>query len=329
MLTKVGDIQISVIVPVFNEEKNIGPFLKRLEPSLDKVGTYEVIFCVDPCTDGTVAAIEREIKRNPRIRCLVFSRRFGQAAATMAGIHKCVGDTCVPIDVDLQDPPEIIPAMYAKYIEGFDVVVGKRRSRQGETLVKMLVNKVGYKLIDSISNVNIPRDAGDFRLMSRRVVEAVKALPETNGFLRGLVGYVGFRQVNVEFDRDPRLEGETNYNPYTGSLKIGFNGIFGFSNVLLTWVLMAGFGVAFVSFLSILAIIVTKIAGFPYPIGIPTVLSFILFMGGIQLICLGIVGEYIGRIYDDVKRRPMFIVDQFINPPKETVRHDGITVQSH
>ena len=310
-------IAISVVVPVYNEENNIRPFLARLEPVLQKIGTYEILFCLDPSSDKTEQVIVEEIKRNQCIGLILFSRRFGQPSAVMAGIHKCSAETCVVIDVDLQDPPELILELYQKLSEGHDVVYAKRRSRKGETAVKLLVSWLGYKIINAVTNVRIPRNTGDFRIMNRRVIDQLCALREGHGFLRGLVAFVGFRQTFVEYDREVRARGAGNYNRYFGSLKIGLNGLVGFSNFLLTLTLLAGLAIAAFAFLLAVVIVITRIAGVNYPIGIPTLIVLVLFLGGIQLISIGILGEYIGRIYDEVKQRPIFIIDRVVNvPPK-------------
>lgn len=312
-----GRIAISVVVPVYNEERNIKPFLARLEPALQKIGTYEILFCLDPSSDNTEQVIMEEIKRNQRIGLLLFSRRFGQPSAVMAGIHKCSGETCVVIDVDLQDPPELIFELYQKLSEGCDVVYAKRRSRQGETTIKLVVSWLGYKIINAVTDVQIPRNTGDFRIMSRRVIDQLRTLKEGHGFLRGLVAFVGFRQAFVEYDREVRAHGSGNYNRYLGSLKIGLNGMVGFSNFLLRATLLAGLVIAAFAFLLAVVIAITRILGVDYPVGIPTLIVLVLFLGGVQLVSIGILGEYIGRIYDEVKLRPTFIVDRAINvPPK-------------
>jgi len=220
---------ISVVVPVYKEERNIRPFLERTVPVLERLGAYEILFCLDPSPDRSEEVIREEIEKNPGVGLLVFSRRFGQPAATMAGILNCRGLWCVVIDVDLQDPPELIETMLRKAEEGFDVVTARRGSREGETLVKKAVSHVGYKLINRIADVPIPPNTGDFRIMERRVVEELRGLSESHGFLRGLVSLVGFRQSEVLYERDMRHIGAGNYNRYLGSLKIGFNGIIGFS----------------------------------------------------------------------------------------------------
>jgi len=195
--------QISVVVPVYNEEKNIRPFLLRLEPVLEKIAhSYEIIFVLDPCADQTESIIVEEAQRNPVIRLLVMSRRFGQPAATMAGLLRSSRDYCVVIDVDLQDPPELIEDLYKEALKGYEVVYATRRSRTGENYVKKKVSSLGYWLINKLSEVPILPETGDFRIMSRRVIEELSKLNESHAFLRGLVAYVGFPQSRVLFDRD-------------------------------------------------------------------------------------------------------------------------------
>jgi glycosyltransferase involved in cell wall biosynthesis len=303
--------KLSVIVPVYKEATNIQPFLKRTEAVLTKLAVaYEIIFCLDPSPDNTEQIILAEIERNANIQLLVFSRRFGQPAATMAGILYCKGNACVVIDVDLQDPPELIEAMYAKWQQGFEVVYAKRESRKGETLIKRFISFVGYKLINQLSDVQIPRDTGDFRILSRRVIEEIRALQETHGFLRGLVAYVGFKQTFVEYARDERLNGQGNYNRFTGSLKIGLNGLISFSSKPLQVMSLCGALFAGFSFLLGLWYVIQKLIGIDLSPGLSTTVLCITFFAGIQLLSLGLIGEYIGRIYDEVKKRPMYIVDR-------------------
>ncbi len=306
--------KLSVIVPVYKEEDNIRPFLGRIRPVLEQLGAYEILFCLDPCSDRTEEIIVEESVRDPRIGLLVFSRRFGQPAATIAGIMNCRGDACVVIDVDLQDPPETILPMVAKLDEGYDVVTARRSSRKGETAIKKLVAELGYSLINRISDVSIPRNTGDFRVITRRVIEELRGLGESHGFLRGLVSLVGFRQTFVEYERDAREAGISKYNRYLGSLKIGFNGVFGFSTFPLSFLLWTGFVILLMSLLAIVYMVVTKLViGENYPLGVPTITVLVLFLGGIQLMAVGVLGEYIGRIYDEVRRRPQFIVDRATN----------------
>jgi len=324
MATKAG-IALSVVVPVYKEEQNIQPFLDRLLPVLRSLKAgYEVIFCLDPSPDGTEAAIRRAIAKDAGIRLLVFSRRFGQPAATLAGLHAAQGEAAVVIDVDLQDPPELIADMVKRWRAGADVVCAKRRSRKGETLVKRLVAAMGYKLINAISEVEIPRDTGDYRLMNRRVLDALKGLREKHGFLRGLVAYVGYRQETLEFDRLERVSGPGNYNRFFGSIRIGFNGIVGFSNFLLNATLLAGVAVAGLAFLGTCFILVALLGfGIKYPLGIPTIIVMVLFLGGLQLVSVGILGQYIGRIYEEVKDRPTSLVDHSVNFPAPSRKRRG------
>jgi polyisoprenyl-phosphate glycosyltransferase len=305
---------IAVVVPVYKEERNVRPFLARLEPVLERIGSYEIIFCLDPSPDQTEGVIREEIARNPRIGLVIFSRRFGQPAATMAGILNCRASWCVVIDVDLQDPPETIEALWAKAQEGFDVVTARRITREGETWIKRAVAALGYKLINEVADVSIPRNTGDFRLMSRRVVEELRNLSESHGFLRGLVSLVGFAQTEVAYERDARHSGPGNYNRYLGSLKIGFNGLFGFSTLPLQIMMWTGIAIAFFSAVAIFAVIALKLwLGDAYPLGIPTITVLVLFIGGVQLAGIGVLGEYIGRIYDEVRRRPTYIVERAVN----------------
>lgn len=305
---------ISVVVPVYREEGSIRPFLARAVPVLEALGrTYEIIFALDPSADATESVILEEILRNEAIRLLVFSRRFGQPAATMAGILSCTGDTCVVIDVDLQDQPELIAELYAKLCEGYEVVYGKRRSREGETMLKRLISFLGYAAINRLSDVRIPRNAGDFRIMSRRVIEELRRLNESHGFLRGLVAYVGFKQSFIEYDRDQRFAGKGNYNRLTGSLKIGLNGLISFSSRPLQLMSLAGFILAGLSFALGGWYLLQKLLGVGLTPGLSTTVLVVSFFSGVQLLGLGLIGEYIGRIYDEVKRRPMFIIDRKIN----------------
>ena len=305
---------LSIVVPVYNEEKNIKPFLERIEKVLNKIGKkYEIIFALDPAKDLSEKIILEEIVKNNNIKLITFSRRFGQPAATLAGIHNCIGDNCAIIDCDLQDPPELIYDMYNKITEGYDVVYAKRLKRKGETFIKKIVSKLGYKLIEKISDVNIPRDTGDFRIITKKIIIQLKELKETNAFLRGLVAYVGYKQAYVEYERDERKDGNSKYNKYFGSLKIAFNGIVGFSSKPLFFMSLTGFFFAMVSFLIGIFYIYQKISNPQITPGLSSTILIITFFSGIQLLGLGLLGEYIGRIYDEVKNRPNFIIDKKYN----------------
>jgi dolichol-phosphate mannosyltransferase len=306
--------EISIVVPVLNEEESIKPFLQRTESVLDKIGKpYEIIFALDPSTDNTKKIILDEIKRNKNIRLLVFSRQFGQPAATMAGIFNCKGSFCVIIDADLQDPPEVIEELYKKIILGNEVVYAKRKSRKGETFFKKIISSLGYYLIIKLSDIHIPKDAGDFRIISRKVIDQLKKLNESHGFLRGMVAFVGYSQSYVEYDRDERYAGKSKYNKFLGSLKIGLNGIIGFSSRPLFLMSVLGFTIALLSFILGVWYLLQKISGINLTPGLTTTVLLISFFAGVQLLGLGLLGEYVGRIYDEVKKRPKYILDKKIN----------------
>lgn len=313
-------MELSIVVPVYQEAQNIKPFLQRVEPILHALKlSYEIIFCLDPASDAsdqTEHVIQQEIQRNSHIGLLVFSRRFGQPAATMAGILYCHGKNCVVLDVDLQDPPELIAPMYQKLSEGYEVVYAKRRSRKGETWLKRFISYLGYKVINGLSDVKIPRDTGDYRIMTRRVIEELRRLNETHGFLRGLVAYVGFKQAFIEYDRDERLHGKGHYNRFTGSFKIGLNGLVSFSSRPLQLMAMIGGVLAGFSFLLGMLYLVEKLSGANLTPGLSTTVLVVTFFSGVQLLCLGLMGEYIGRIYDEVKKRPMYVIDKIIHQTK-------------
>src|SRR4051812_30837246 len=253
---------LSIVVPVYKEEKNVPEFLHRLRPILSAITEdYEIIFSLDPSPDRTEDVILEERGRDARIKLLKFSRRFGQPMASLAGLEYSSGDAVVVMDVDLQDPPELLGEMVAKWREGYDVVLPQRRQRTGEPWIKKIVAATGYKVINKIADVKIPPNTGDFRLMARRVVSEVVRLKESHGFLRGMVAVVGFKQALIPFDRPARFAGETNYNRFFGSLRIGFNGIFCFSTYALTLSTMFGFIIATGSFLLMAIYLFYKLMG--------------------------------------------------------------------
>jgi dolichol-phosphate mannosyltransferase len=317
---------ISVVIPAYNEQENVGRVYERLQGVFAELSVdWELIFSVDPSTDRTEDRILELRARDERVKMLRFSRRFGQPAATLAGMEAAAGDAVVVIDCDLQDPPELIGDMVHLWREGYEVVYAQRRTRAGETLAKRVVSAVGYRLIKRIADVDIPPNTGDFRLMSRRVVENVVALREEHGFLRGLVALVGFRQTSVLYDRDPRAGGDSKYNKFLGSLVIGMNGIVGFSRYPLHLISMLGLLLSGFSVLLGLVYLVLKLVGVGFPTGNPTIVFLICLFSGIQLLSLGVMAEYVGRIYDEVKRRPRFIlesshgVDRLTPPERERV----------
>ena len=302
---------ISLVVPVYKEADNIPEFLRQVRAILSSLTEdYEIIFSMDPSPDRTEEVILAHRAQDERIKLLKFSRRFGQPMASLAGLEYSRGDAVIVMDVDLQDPPELIGEMIAKWREGYDVVLPQRRARTGEPWIKKLIATTGYKIINKIADVSIPPNTGDFRLMARRVVQELVRLKESHGFLRGMVAVVGFKQALIPFDRPARFAGETNYNRFLGSLRIGFNGIFCFSTYALTLSTIMGFIIAGGSFLVMAIYLFYKLMGWPIVWGNPTLVILISFLGGIQLISVGILGEYIGRIYEEVRARPKFIVDR-------------------
>jgi len=301
---------LSVVIPAYNEQENVAQVYERLSRALDGLALeWELIFSVDPCTDRTEELIVALCEQDARVKMLRFSRRFGQPMATIAGMEAARGDAVVVVDCDLQDPPELIPELVERWQEGYDVVYAQRRTRAGETLPKRIVSAAGYRLIKRIADVEIPPNTGDFRLMSRRVVDNVVSLKEGHGFLRGLVGLVGFRQVSVLYDRDPRAAGRTKYNRFMGSLLIGLNGIVGFSRYPLQLISLMGMGLSALAFALALAYLGLKLSGDQFPVGNPTIVIVISFFSGIQLLSLGVIGEYVGRIYDESRNRPKYIVE--------------------
>ncbi len=310
---------ISVVVPIYNEELVLPKFIATMCGVLKQVSEeFEIIFAADPCQDRTFEIVREAHAKDPRIKLLALSRRFGQPAATMAGLAYSRGQVVVVIDCDMQDPPGLIPEMVKFWHEGYKVVIPQRRSRTGEHPLKKLIAYSGYWFINKIANVKIPRNTGDFRLMDRRVVSELVKLNESHGFLRGLVAVVGFKTYLLPFDREARDAGEGKYNRITGSLRIGFNGIVAFSDYLLNLASMAGFCISAFAVLGILVILVMKVGDmlglltWKFESGVPSIMILILFMGGLQMMSMGILGAYIGRIYDEAKRRPKFIVEESV-----------------
>jgi glycosyltransferase involved in cell wall biosynthesis len=301
---------LSIVVPAYREEANIDLCYERLRGVLDELDLdWELIFSVDPSPDRTEELILALGRSDPRVKMLRFSRRFGQPMATLAGLEAASGDAVVVIDCDLQDPPELIPTLVERWRDGFDVVYAQRRTRAGETLPKRIVARVGYRVINRIAEVEIPANTGDFRLMSRRVVDNVTALKEHHGFLRGLVGLVGFPQTSVPYDRDARAAGTSKYNQVFGSLVIGINGVVGFSRYPLQLISVLGISFSVIAFIVAVVYLGLKLAGVAFPIGNPTIVVVVAFFSGIQLLSLGVMGEYVGRIYDEARERPKFIIE--------------------
>ena len=306
-------MDLSIVVPVYNEEGNVAPLVERIAgiaERLEGIATYEIILVNDGSRDGTLAKIREEMRRRTDIVLVNLSRNFGHQLAATAGIDIAQGDAVVLMDGDLQDPPELIAEFTARWREGYDVVYAVRRKRKGESAFKVLSARVFYRTIKRLTNVSIPVDTGDFRLMSRRVVEALKRSHERHRFLRGMVSWVGFNQIGVEYDREERLSGTTKY-PFKKMLKFAIDGITSFSDVPLRFASYLGFTVSTAAFIYAIIIILFKAFHFgtpEYARGWASTMVAILFLGGVQLIGIGILGEYIGRIYDEVKGRPLYLI---------------------
>ncbi len=306
-------VVLSVVVPLFNEELNVEPLLDRIETivrALDGRPSYEIVIVNDGSTDDTLARLRAQLPRREHLVIVTLSRNFGHQLAATAGIEIAQGDAVVLMDGDLQDPPELIADFMAKWREGYDVVYAIRRKRKGESPFKLLTASLFYRTIKRLTKVSIPVDTGDFRLMSRRVVAALKRSPERHRFLRGMVSWVGFKQTGIEYDRDERVAGVTKY-PLPKMIRFAIDGITSFSDVPLRFASYLGFFAAVPAILYALIVIAFKIVRINppgYTRGWASTIVAVLFLGGVQLISLGILGEYIGRIYDEVKGRPLYLI---------------------
>jgi polyisoprenyl-phosphate glycosyltransferase len=305
---------LSIVIPLYNEELVLEPLQARLIPLMkDPRFRWEVVMVNDGSTDRTLEKVRRLCQQDPRFRVISFSRNFGHQIAITAGMDKAAGDAVVIIDADLQDPPEVIPQMADKWLEGYDVVYGVRTKREGEGLFKRATAALFYRLLKRATSVDIPVDTGDFRLMDRRVVNELMTMREKFRFVRGMVSWVGFKQCKVEYVRSERVAGETKY-PLPKMVKFAIDGMLSFSHVPLKLSSTLGFSASALSFAAMCYGVVVKIF-FPEQAiaGWASVFVAILFLGGIQLICIGILGEYLGRMYDEVKRRPLYILEEEIN----------------
>jgi len=306
-------VTISVVVPLYNEERNVAPLVERIVAIVERLPdrpAYEIVLVNDGSSDGTLAAVREELKRRTNLVLVNLSRNFGHQLAATAGLELATGDPVVLMDGDLQDPPELIADFVEKYRQGYDVVYAVRRTRKGESAFKIFTARLFYRAIKRLTNVAIPVDTGDFRLMSRRVVEALRRSPERHRFLRGMVSWVGFNQTGVEYDRDERNAGETKY-PLPKMIRFAVDGITSFSDIPLRFAAYFGFAVSAIAFVYAMVVIVAKLFRVNPPAYTPgwaSTIVAVVFLGGVQLISLGIIGEYLGRIYDQVKGRPLYLV---------------------
>ena len=308
---------ISVVVPVYCEEEVIEETYRRLTEALRALPghAYELVFVDDGSTDGTGAIIRRLAAVDPRLKVIAFSRNFGHQMAITAGLRRACGDAVVTIDADLQDPPSLIPRMVELWGQGHHVVYGKRIAREGETWFKRATASFFYRLLNRLAAIDIPEDTGDFRLVDRRVVQELNRLQEHSRFLRGLVTWVGFRQVAIEYVREPRRAGTTKY-PFAKMMRFAWDGIVAFSNKPLRVAMNVGLlaiGVAFV----VLVYGLSQYWAGNVVRGWTSTIVTILFLGGIQLFTIGVIGEYVGRMYEDIKNRPLYLVAEEINFDRE------------
>jgi dolichol-phosphate mannosyltransferase len=306
---RAGVPELTVVIPAYNEEQSIEPMVERLVLALEqRVDGLEILFVDDGSRDGTWQRIAELASRDTRVRGIRFARNFGHQAALTAGVDAATGRAVVIIDADLQDPPEVIPEMIERWRAGAEVVYGQREEREGETFFKKATAAAFYRLLRRITNVDIPVDTGDFRLMGPRAVAAFRALPERNRFIRGLVAWIGFPQVAVRYRRQARHAGETKY-PLRKMVRFALDGITSFSFLPLRLATLLGFTVSVLSFLYIVVVIILKLTGINWP-GYTSMMASILFLGGVQLVMIGVLGEYVARTFDEVKRRPLYLVGE-------------------
>ena len=310
--TTAQGVVLSVLVPVYNEIDVLPEFHRRLTAVLGACApTYEVMYVNDGSSDGSLAWLEDLCDRDPAVALVDLSRNFGKEIAMAAGLDHVVGEAVVVIDADLQDPPEVIPRLLEQWRAGYDNVFARRRRREGETWLKKASAAWFYKLIGRLSRVDIPRDTGDFRLLSRRAVQALRQLREQHRFMKGLFAWIGYPSIAVEYDRDPRMAGQTKFN-YWKLWNFAIEGITSFTIAPLKMATYFGLAVALVAFVAIVAIIVkTVLFGDPVK-GYPSLMSVVLFLGGIQLLALGALGEYIGRMFNETKGRPLYFTKRCI-----------------
>jgi dolichol-phosphate mannosyltransferase len=301
---------ISIVVPVYNESETIETFYDRATRALEAIDRceHEIVFVNDGSSDDSHGKLSQLAAVDPRVCVLKFSRNFGHQIAITAGLDYARGDCVVVIDSDLQDPPEVIGAMVAKWREGFDVVYGVRAERDGEGTMKLFTASLFYRLLGRLTSIQIPVDVGDFRLMSRRAVDQLTQLREKDRYVRGLVSWIGFNQTGVTYHRDKRYAGETKY-PYRKMIKFALDGITSFSTAPLKLASWMGYVTALLAILYLVSVFVQKLMGITVD-GWATIMVALLFIGSVQLICLGIVGEYLGRVFNEVKPRPMYVVEE-------------------
>ena len=299
---------ISIIIPIYNEEGNIQLLFDRLSGVIKRMNiAAEYIFVNDGSKDRSIEIIKSLASREKDVRYIDFSRNFGHQIAVTAGLDKSVGNTAVIIDADLQDPPELIPELYAKWKEGFEVVYARRKSREGENFLKKYTAKQFYRILKKITSINIPLDTGDFRIIDKKVVDVLRNMPEQQKFLRGQISWIGFNQTYILYDRDQRFAGKTGYT-YMKMMRFALDGITSFSNLPLKFATMTGFFVSGIAFLLIIYALYERLVTKNYVPGWASLMLAVLFIGGVQLISIGIIGEYMSRLSANIRNRPLYII---------------------
>ena len=309
--------KISIVIPMYNEHEIANMCYKRINEVIKQLNNYEyeIIFINDGSKDNTQLILEEIAKEDKNVKILSFSRNFGHQAAVTAGIKYVTGDAIVIMDADLQDPPELIPDMLKLWEDGNEVIYGKRKTRKGESLFKLMTAKMFYNTLNALSDVDIPKDTGDFRLVDRKVVDTINNLPEHNKFLRGLFSWVGFKQEAFEYERQERFAGKTKY-PLKKMIKLASDGIISFSTKPLKIVGGLGIITILISLIILIYSLISYFTGHSAQAGWTSLIVTVTLLSGVQLLSLWIISEYIGRIYDDTKKRPQYIIDKKINIEK-------------
>lgn len=303
-------VDVSVIAPLLNEEKNVYELYNRIKATLHRLScTYEIILIDDGSKDNTLYAVEKLASEDPFVKYISFSRNFGHQLAFFAGLERCTGNQVILIDGDLQDPPEVIEPLWQKSGEGYDVVYAKRKTRKGESFGKKITAKLFYRILNRITSIDIPLDTGDFRIFNRKVADELIKMNDHTKFLRGQIAWLGFKETYISYERDERKKGSTSFG-YTKMFRFAIDGITGFSNFPLKFASISGIIVSLFAFIFIIYVILAKLAWGQTISGWASIMVTVLFLGGIQLLSVGIIGEYISRINDAVRNRQLYIINK-------------------
>ncbi len=313
---------ITLLIPAYNEQEVLEPLFERLDTLAKSTKHYqfEFLFVNDGSRDDTLEIIKQRAEKDSRISYINLSRNFGKEIAMIAGIDHVKGDAMVILDADLQDPPELIPEMIAYWEEGYDDVYARRNSREGETWVKKRTSSWYYKLLQSSTNIPIQIDTGDFRLLDRRCIDALKQFRESQRNTKAMFSWIGYRKKEIFYDRDPRIAGTTKWN-YRKLVNLAIDGITSFTTAPLRIATISGLGISLLAFCYILYLVIRPLFGVPTGAGYSSLMAVILFIGGIQMLFLGIIGEYIGRIFVEVKQRPLYLIEEYHEGTAKKTRH--------